>query len=445
MSKFASNTIEDSIESVFSLFPQKTPKVILGVSGGADSMALLHAFFKLKIDALVVHINYGMRGEESDLDQELVEGMCLEWGFECCSVKLESDKSAGNFQQWAREERYRIFRELRDINKADCIAVAHHQDDQIETILQKLFRGSGAKTWQGMEVWNGELFRPFLSFSKTEILTYCNKEAIPFRVDESNLESGYARNFIRNNLEERLDRFFPGWRTNILGLAEKGNLTDLAIQHILESMYVNQNLELLKFLQLNRELKLAVLKKFITNKDAQISMSKGKLFELLRIEEAQVGTSIPVSKSLFLVRDRRFLTLKGQESKRITSKFGKKEAKKGLWLENCEISVSSEIESPESLFIDAGLIKWPLSLRSWEDGDRFVPLGMKGSQKVSDHLTNRKIPSSKREKALILSDVDGTIYAIIFPLKAENGEIGTISEIIKSTEQTTEYLIINLK
>ncbi len=226
MNKYASNLINKSVESSLSLIPQAKPKIILGVSGGSDSMALLYTFYKLEVEVLVVHINYGLRGNESDLDQELVEGMSTQWGIDCYSVKIENKQNEGNFQSWARAERYRIFKELKDINNLNCIATAHHQSDQIETILQKVLRGSGVEAWEGMSVWDGELFRPFLPFSKTEILSYCEENSIPFRDDKSNLESKYARNFIRNQLEDKFDELFPGWRTNILDLSEKGILQD---------------------------------------------------------------------------------------------------------------------------------------------------------------------------------------------------------------------------
>tara|TARA_R110000868_G_scaffold368227_1_gene631198 strand:- start:28071 stop:29408 length:1338 start_codon:yes stop_codon:yes gene_type:complete len=445
MNKSVSRSIEKSIKSSLGLLSQRNPKILLGVSGGPDSMALLYAFFKSNVDVMVVHINYELRGKESDIDQELVEGMCTEWGFECCSIRLNNNIHQGNFQNWAREERYRIFKELKEAKKISCIATAHHQNDQVETILQKVLRGSGVEAWQGMSIWDGQLFRPLLPFKKSEIVEYCSEEAIPYRIDESNLESGYARNFIRNELSADFNKFFPGWQTNILALQEKGEVTELAIHHIIEFICVGEEIELSKFSQLNEKLKPAVLKKFISIKYPELKISKGKLIELLKIEDAQSGTSIEISDSIHIVRDRASITLKNEQSKTIELEISELDVNNGINFKNLEISISKSINNEIPLYIDAGLIKWPLTIRVWKKGDKIVPLGMNGSQKISDHLTNRKITSSKREKALILSDVDSTIYAIIFPVKAENGEIGTVSEIIKCTEQTTEYLTINPK
>lgn len=142
MSKSEYLLIEQVISNKVDRHFPGTPNFVIGVSGGADSMALLYAFKQLEISCFVVHINYGLRGVESDKDQELVEQMSFQWGFECCSVRLNTEEmQSGNFQNWARNERYMIFEDLAEEIKADAIAVAHHQDDQIETIVQKLFRG----------------------------------------------------------------------------------------------------------------------------------------------------------------------------------------------------------------------------------------------------------------------------------------------------------------
>lgn len=446
MNKSVSSPIEKSVEESLSLLAKKTPRIILGVSGGPDSMALLYAFFKAKSDVIVVHINYGLRGGESDLDQELVEGMSVEWGFECCSVRLSSDDKKGNFQNWAREERYRIFEEMKEMNQGECIATAHHEDDQVESILQKVLRGSGVEAWQGMEVWDGKLLRPLLSHSKQEILDYCESNAIPYRIDESNLVSEYARNLIRNELADKFTQLFPGWRQNILSLSEKGKLTELAIQELLNSILEEGRLKLVEYSKLNSLLKPAVLKQFISSVEPSITVSKGLLEELTVIEKSQTGTTIHLSEKYTLVRDRTHITLKKEgDSEFEPVEISALDVNNGLDWAGMNISITNTLGDKSSLYIDATKVQWPLVLRRWEAGDKIKPLGMEGFQKISDHLTNRKIHSSKKEKALILSGVDGTIYAIIFPTIAANGEIGTISETIKCTEQTKAYLTLTPK
>ncbi len=449
MNKSGSISLEETLSERIHQSFASSPKLLAGVSGGPDSMALLYALFKLNIEVVGVHINYGLRGKESDLDQELVEGMCFEWGFECCSVK-PSSKEAGseNFQNWARNERYRIFRDLKEEFKADAIAIAHHRDDQVETILQKLFRGSGPESWQGMKVFEQDLFRPLLDLSKQDILDYCEHNAVPYRIDGSNLESKYARNFLRREFKESLEGFFPGWEDNILRLASFGSLNSKAIEHITDSIVNGSELELEGYLDLEDDLKISVLKKFIEKKVKDVSLSRGMLEELVGLAGSQPGTEIPISGETVLVRERGSIIISSKNSNDVTSpvKINEEQIRIGYQANLLVFSFNDQSGySTEYLTIDAGKLQFPLTLRAWQDGDRFQPLGMFGSQKISDHLANRKVRSSEKEKALILSGADGTIYALIFPLAQGNGQLGTISELVKCTADTRMLLEIKYR
>ncbi len=445
MNKFVSKSIEESVQSSLINLANSSPFLILGVSGGPDSMALLYALFKLKAKVFVVHINYALRGESSDLDQELVEGMSASWGFECCSVKLDSKKGNRNFQNWARKERYRIFRKLKKELKADAILTAHHQDDQVETILQKIFRGGSPKTWQGLSIWDGELLRPLLSFRKKEILAYCKEEAIPFRIDESNLESTYARNFLRHEFSETMDKFFPGWKENILRLQEKGRITESAVNHIYDNLRKDSALDLVGFSELAEELKASILKKYIEDQIPDVKLSKGLLLELEKIETLQSGVSINIDEEYALLRGRSVISISSKKDSGSPERnLYREEVEVGVSVKNFTFEIQENQDRSPNLSIDSESLEWPLTVRNWKNGDRFRPFGMNGSQKISDHLTNRKIPSAKKEKALILSGADGTIYAIIFPEEGINKEIGSISEIAKCTETTKDFLTIKL-
>ncbi len=446
MNKSASRSIEESVSNSLSFLENPASKVVIGVSGGPDSMALLYTLFKEKKETFVVHINYGLRGKESDLDQELVEGMASEWGFECCSIRIDIKKNRGNFQNEARKERYRIFKELKEEIGAEAILTAHHKDDQVETILQKLFRGSGPEAWQALKVWDGTLLRPLLNHDKKEILEFCRKQSVPFRIDQSNSESVYARNFLRNELSDSLDNFFPGWKENILGLSEMGKINEAAFNHILESILNKGKLDLELYQKLDSKLKPVIIKKYIEHQIPEVHLSKGLINELSTIHNLQTGSSIRIAGNINLFKGRTEISINEEnEFSQPENTISKKEAIEGLTLKNVSFNITTSNNSVNNLRIDSETLYWPISIRPWNSGDRFIPLGMSGSQKVSDHLTNRKIPSAKREKALILSGVDGTIYAIIFPETASNGEIGSISELAKCTESTKKYLTIKLK
>lgn len=418
----------------------------MGVSGGVDSMTLLYLLHQLEQDVLVVHINYGLRGKASGLDQELVEGMCSEWNFDCHSFGLEYDEKAdGNLQDWARKERYRIFRELKKEYKADAIVTAHHYEDQIETILQKLFRGSGPDSWQGMQVWNGVIFRPLLNFSKEEICQYAEAHAIPFREDESNRQSKYARNFLRLELRHQLDEFFPGWRQNIERLSELGLITKQAVKELAE-MVTNERGDIEKnaFLKLDEPLRSSVLK-YILEKNG-ISPSKGQLEELQDFESLQPGRKLQLDEDTVLMTGRDFLFIKKEDEfttpEPVT--LSKNELAAGFEFGSATYRLGTEKGKGRDLYLDASLLNFPLTLRTWEPGDKFIPFGMTGTQKISDHLTNRKIPVHLREKTLVLCGSDSTIYAIIFPEPSASGERGSISNLVACTDKTDKFLVIKL-
>jgi tRNA(Ile)-lysidine synthase len=447
MAKLVQKKITKYLKSRLSDYFDSDAFFILGVSGGPDSMALMYLFHKLELDALIVHINYAKRGKESDKDQELVEQMAFAWGFECCSIRLDPEEAKGeNFQDWARKQRYNFFRNLREDAKAEAIVTAHHQDDQIETILQKIFRGSSPTTWQGMKEWDGELFRPLLSFDKQDILHFCEAEAVPFRTDKSNESSEYARNFIRHELARKMDSLFPGWKKNVLGLTDQGKAFEASIDVITDQISAKSAISLKKYAKLPEVIKPAVWKNILDQSELTGTYSKGQLEELARIEFMQAGKIIEIG-SLCITRNRDEIRLDlKDDSGEIMEEISKKQARKG-WSHHSFFEITVKLkEAPKKntpIQIDAEKLNWPLTLRTWKDGDRFHPLGMDGHQKVSDHLTNRKLPSNLKEKALVLCGSDSTIYAIIYPLEVANGEQGAISEIAKYDSHTHTFLTIN--
>ncbi|HET8866676.1 MAG TPA: tRNA lysidine(34) synthetase TilS [Gracilimonas sp.] len=444
MAKSISKSFKKHLSEYLSDYFEPDVFFVIGVSGGPDSMALLYLFHQLNVDALVVHVNYGKRGKQSDQDQELVEQMAFSWGFECCSVQLDPKEAKGkNFQDWARQQRYQFFGDLKNDIKADAIVTAHHQDDQIETILQKIFRGSSPAAWQGMEIWDGKLFRPLLPFSKEQILDLCKSEAVPYRIDKSNETSDFARNFIRNEFSKKMDDLFPGWKKNILDLPEQGETFEASIHMIVDQVAENNTIELKKFSKLPEVLKPAVLKTFLDQSGLKGEYSKGKLKELAEIESLQTGKSLRIG-NIHLTRDRDHIHLHPEkETAEFLKTIDRDKAQKGLKLNGSYIELKSEPYPLPALRLDASKLDWPLQVRSWSSGDELNPLGMNGTQKISDHLTNRKIPTTSREKTLVLCGSDGTIYAIIYPSLSANGEHGAISEAAKCESTTKTFLTIN--
>jgi len=449
MSKSALLQIEKEVRRLLrENFGARSPRFIIAVSGGPDSMALLYLFRRLKVDALVAHINYGKRGEASDKDAELVEQMAYEWGFDCQSVKVDPEEAGNrNFQQWARKIRYEVFRSLANEYEADGIALAHHEDDQVETILQKLFRGAGLESWSAMDIWNGELFRPLLQTGRAEIISYCEQRAIPYRIDESNLESGFARNFLRNEWLERLEEHFPGWKENVKRLPGQAETFSSALAwisgRITDSM---DRLDREQFLSLEPELARALMLKKLKKIDPDIELNREALKEIDKLKELQTGKSIQLTESYEVLRDRdRFKIVYDRPDALKLLELKKDELQRKPFSLNNLVFEIDDCEEPEfgkALYLDAEKLEWPLTLRNWKPGDAFQPLGMEGHQKVSDHLTNRKVSAAEKKSALVVVSFDETICAVIFPPIENRRPPGTIAESVKRDSTTGRCLII---
>ncbi|MDZ7808690.1 MAG: tRNA lysidine(34) synthetase TilS [Gracilimonas sp.] len=341
-------------------------------------------------------------------------------------------------------KRYQFFRDFKKNYNAAAIITAHHKDDQVETILQKILRGSAPTAWQGMNVWDGELLRPLLPFDKDQILDFCESEAVPFRLDASNEESNYARNFIRNEFSEKMNMLFPGWQQNLIDLNTFGATYSSAIEHITNTISDDRVIRLNELSNLDSELQTAVLKRFLDDHGLQGKYSKLQLHELANIESLQTGKSIRIGTHK-LTRDRDLLQLHTdiKSDSHQSHIISKSDAVSGFKVSHFTLSLSVQKPASPNLRMDASKLIWPLEIRNWEQGDAIKPLGLQGTQNVSDHLTNRKISTISRKKALVLCGSDGTIYAIIYPEQSANGEHGAISEIAKYESTTETFLTIN--
>jgi tRNA(Ile)-lysidine synthase len=414
-------------------------------------MALLYILYQLEADAIVVHINYGKRGKQSDKDATLVEEMAHQWGFDCHTLRPDTeteDREERNFQQWARRFRYDAFRALAAENRADGIAVAHHKDDQVETILQKLFRGSGLESWSAMQVWDGDLFRPLLQYSKQEIQSYCEQRSIPYRVDSSNLESEFARNYLRNEWLHDLENHFPGWKENVLRIADQADLFSKSLQWIKQEITDEQDrISRSQLLHMEPSLVKALILNLLKRVEPGIQVSSEALGQLEHLDTLQTGKSIQLSESYSVLRDREWFKIVFEQMEALTVvDLDYRELKEKPFSYNgVTFYVESLKESPDfgkALYMDAEKISWPLKLRTWRDGDTFVPFGMQGHQKVSDHLTNRKISAAHKRKALVIETFEESICAIIFPPIENRTPPGTISDFAKCNSGTGECLIV---
>jgi tRNA(Ile)-lysidine synthase len=453
MSKFESSPLNKAFLSQISKLQadENPPRFIIGVSGGPDSMALLYLLHRHSYEAVVVHCNYGVRGEQSDKDQKMVEQVCMLWDLECVSVKLEWNPTKnGNFQSWARNERYRIFRDLKREYQAQAILTAHHQDDQIETIFQRILRGSGIASLAGIQSLSDDLFRPLLDVTKTQIIDFVEKMNIPYRIDASNEESTYARNFLRNRWFPMLEDRFPGWRTNILSLTKKAEIHQNLIKHVAHQVSNDtQSFKRKEFNELEESIKPVVFKFLFERLAEYETINKAFLEQVHRVEQLQTGQSLDISVDYKLTRDRDlyfFVAKTNGENDLMEYRFTESELEKGVEYNYIRIRLLPAPSSFESntLMLNTDRLSYPITVRRWRHGDEIQPLGMKGSQLVSDHLTNRKISSVRKHESLVLESFDGMIAAVIFPHDKEHKEPGTVSEQVRIGESTQQIIKIEI-
>lgn len=453
-------------------------KLVAGVSGGLDSMVMLYILKQLGFDVQVVHINYKKRGLHSDADATLVEQISRKYGFDFNLFEYQDECSSGNFQEAARNFRREKFIQVADQINAKYVVLGHHSDDQVETILHKIFRGAGLNALSGMKLLDGRFFRPLLFFKKTELLIFANQHKLTWRDDASNEESIYGRNWIRNEFAQKLDNFFPGWSDNVLKHGQRLE----AINELIDAKLANeedQKISLSQLAGLSDELQLIVLHRWLNRNN--IFVTEGELAQILKLKSSQPGSKIPLTHQFDLIRDRRHFRLtknsqlaKKDQSQRVVGiphknpiglslanhtilfslylnsvpDIGQPAVMNDSRTDRQPIAIDSPLQharSPKNrLILDYETMKFPLTVETWQKGDKFKPLGMNSSKLISDLLTDRKIDSSQKNNALKITDFDGNICAVIFPHPTSNGEMGNIGEDYKITDQTNSIIEIHI-
>ncbi len=416
---------------------KKTPEetILCAVSGGMDSMCLLELMRTCKQNIAVAHVNYGLRNSESDKDELLVKTYCTQHSIPFHRKKMQLDTKTA-VQEQARNLRYSWFEQLSSLYNYSSIATAHHLDDQIETMMINLIRGTGLKGLTGIPEQRDNIIRPLLSFSRTEIQNYVLDNNIPFRHDRSNDSDIYLRNRIRHHLT---DFFYQ----------ENPNFSSTFSNTIRRLKAASQYIEDRKTIWKSRY--------FLSDHKAQITIDLDAIpplhrelicFSLLEdfgFNQVQVNNILQAhtgrmtqTENYSLLKDRKLLILRKRISKGDDIDLIKiTKDDKYIFIDECNTlliqhSTSANIsDNPLYECLDAHKITFPLVLRSWKEGDRFQPLGMGGKhQKLQDFLTHIKLHRFQKEKIRILEDTKGIIWVI--------GH--RISERVKIQENTTNFI-----
>lgn len=398
---------------------EQSDKLLVGLSGGADSMALLNVLIELKYDCFAAHCNFHLRGEESDKDQLYVEDWCNFKNIPLITVDFDTTKYAADnkisIEMAARELRYGWFERVRKEHDADYIAVGHHLNDSIETFLLNLIRGTGISGLSGIVPKNGRVVRPLLSVSREEIEEYLDGKATNFRVDSTNLEDIYTRNFVRLNLLPSLEKINPSINDAIARTSKNLSEVEKVYRHVMEKD--------IKVVLLDNVIDIEKLKQTISPQSVlfeilfPLGFSPSSIEDVLDSIDATPG-KVFYSPSHRLIKDRISLLIDELSTNEVENRTFT--INKGNTHIDLPLDMSFDVKpypvditkSPKYLYLDADLITYPLVLRKWQLGDWFVPFGMKGRKKLSDFFTDQKFSIKDKEDVWILVSGEDIVWVV---------------------------------
>ena len=434
--------------------------LIVACSGGVDSMCLMNAVLKVGARFEVAHVNFKLRGEDSELDSASVKKWCEEKDVVCHVKHLPADEEAlrkgDGVQEAARRLRYAWFEQLREERGASVIAVAHHLKDQTETLLINLLRGVSPSSLGAMSPRNANVIRPFLSWSQEEIEDWVDIDQVPFREDLSNKSNKYLRNRIRNEVLPLLESIRPGaishlaeWtnRLRSQAAAVESSMSDASrdIVKYCDFLSDNQANEICRI-----DLKLLgesvwgerVLDRLLAERKWPI----GSREQAYILKRSSIGAEV-VFEDDSLVREREYIVLRKLEADKELDTY---RAACSLNTENgsCgNLSWTCETEdlelvpprTPEILWLDFHALEHPLVWRTWNTGDKLDPSGMEGSVNISDLLTQWKVPHLSRSSARVLEDGNGNILWVF--VAGEKGVWSRISRKVSLTHSEKRWVL----
>ena len=388
-------------------------KVLLAVSGGIDSMVLLHLFEKSGFEYGIAHCNFKLRGEESDGDERFVREQVHMHGIPSFFESFETEEYAKlegiSIEMAARELRYEYFEKIRIEHGYDYIVTAHHQDDLIETFFLNLSRKTGIKGMTGIKEKAGHLIRPLLFTSRSMIERYAAKNYIEYREDSSNNEIVFQRNFLRHKILPLFSELNPSFKKNLLASVE--NLKDAehvysaALHAEITDMILKKNDELLINIA---KLQNSVFSKVVLLEIlSEYSFKPNVVDEILQSLETESGKQF-YSKTHRLLKDREHLFVSEKKEDAEEKIYYIEEDDMELFspmditIEKMATEDFEMIRNRNVACIDLDSIQFPLLIRKWKQGDYFQPLGMTGFKKLSDFFIDQKIPIHEKENTWLL-------------------------------------------
>ena len=422
---------------------RKSDKILLTVSGGIDSVVMLDLFARTGYNCGIAHCNFGLRGDESDGDEDFVRQLAYQYDFKffCKRFNTEEYSQEENIsiQMAARKLRYDWFEKVRQSHTFNLIATAHNQDDVLETFFINLARGSGIRGLTGIKVLSGKIIRPLLFAPRSLIEAYVNEHSLSFREDSSNASEKYIRNKIRHKILPLFEEINPAFRNTLMETIQKLRATEAIF-------YDDINLKRKELISIEEDMISISLDQL-----RDLPQRKTYLFEflseyhftpkqILDIDDAINATS---GKQFFsttsrLIKDRSKLIITPigeEENRRYYIGEGTNHIYEPVHLEFILIEHTRNFHIPADSNIaclDFDLLTFPLLLRKWQNGDYFHPLGMKHRKKLSDFLVDQKLSIVEKENLWLLLNNEDIVWVIN----------QRIDERYKITSRTRQVLMI---
>lgn len=421
----------------------KTDSLLVAVSGGADSIVLLHLLKQLNYNVTVAHCNFKLRGSESDGDEQFVRNLVEKWNVKSHFISFETEKFAKDnklsIEMAARELRYTWFNKLLVEQNYNYIATGHHLNDSIETLFLNLARGTGYNGLTGIAPKNENIVRPLLFATRQTIEHYVNENNLDYRNDSSNESEKHLRNIVRKYIVPAFKQLNPGFEqvmaSNFNHMNEAASLLNSYFnEYALSSLNKTENKIEIPFSALNNKKPQKIhlfhlIKDFGFNKDAvrkildAIESEPGKMFysetHCLLVDRESIiinETTEEIKQSFFINSIDSFASLPFKiKAKLVVNK-------------NFELLKKSNVAC-----IDNCKLKYPLVLRVWEQGDYFYPLGMTQKKKISDFLIDTKVNRIDKEKVWVLCSQNEIVWVVNRRLDNR----------FKLTENTKDILILD--
>lgn len=405
---------------------ERGEKIIVGFSGGPDSVFLLEVLLNLKkiinIEIILVHINHLLRGKNADDDEEfsrkIGERYNLKFYIKRADISKISNECGIGLEEAGREIRYNFFNEILELEKGDKIAIAHNLDDQVENFLFRLIRGSSLRGLKGINH-RDKIIRPINKVYKSDIMRYLESNNISYRIDETNFKNEFTRNSIRLDLipfiEERYNKRF---KDKVVNLME--DIKALIPDEVeMEGVVVGKSLYLERLMEKDRYMQRLIVREFLENYG--IDISRDKIENVLKLAGSKGSKKIDLSNEFILRKEYDIFYLE------------RKDIEREKVMEEIEVTVPFKVEyngyilegyedtegKGRNEFLTNLAVGDRIKIRKRREGDRIVPLGMRSNKKVKEILINEKIPKDMRDLIPIIEKGDEIIW-IAGVKKSEN-------------------------